>query len=183
MPSWRVAFLLACFFSACTKEAPLVQRVILHPNRSIWKSWFIQQMPKGDTVLQGAYKEFYWNGSPAEVTQYRDGAKDGSSQAWYDNGSTQWSKTYARGKRAGIWRLYTSDGRTRLEVPFEEDLIHGIVKIWDPHDTASVRPAKYLKGACVDGACAALDSLQDAPHTPRGAGKRPDADLVRPFLE
>ncbi len=183
MKRWGVIGIAALSLAACSKEVPMVQRVILHPNRSIWKSWFIQQLPKGDTVLQGAYKEFYWNGSPAEVTQYKDGVKEGSSQAWYDNGNTKWSKTFARGKRAGTWRLFSADGRAKIEVAFEAGLLHGRVKIWDPNDTGVVREAQYLKGQCVNGACAALDSLRDAPLNAQGAGKRPDADLVHPFLE
>jgi hypothetical protein len=170
----------ALLWAGCSKEAPLEQRVILHPNKSIWKKWTIQRTPQGDTLIHGAYKEFYWNGSPSQVTEYRYGVREGTSQAWYDNGNSKWTKVYRQNKREGVWRLYSSDGRPLMEANFKDGLMHGPFRAWDKTDTSIVVTAEYLKGQCSGGACGAKDSLQMV-----GPGKEDNryASLVQEFLE
>ncbi len=179
----RGGLLVAGLLAACSQQAPLEQHVVLHPNKSIWKEWFIRRTPQGDTVLQGPFKEFYWNGSPAQVTQYQNGLKDGSAQAWYENGANKWTKFYHQGKPDGVWRLYTEDGRPRLEVTYANGAIQGTVKIWDQNDTTSVRSLTFQHGQCIGGDCSAFDSLQASPLTPTVADKNSEAARIRDFLE
>jgi hypothetical protein len=163
--------------TACSKEIPLEKRVVLHPNKAIWKIWHVQKTPQGDTLIQGAFKEFYWDGAPSISTEYTDGEKDGTCQAWYENGATKWTKEYEHGRRIATWRLFSKDGRTMMELGFEAGLMEGPMKIWDKNDTSVVRVAKYSKGKCQDGDCTALDSLTSA------SADKAHVDLIQDFLE
>ena len=173
------AFIGAVLWLGCSKDAPLEQRTILHPNKSIWKKWTIQRTPQGDTLIHGAYKEFYWNGSPAQSTEYKYGIRQGTSQAWYDNGNSKWTKVYRENKREGIWRLYSSNGLPLMEVNFKDGLLHGPFRVWDKIDTSVVVEAEYLNGQCFKGACGAMDSVQAV----REESDNRHASLAKEFLE
>ena len=175
IPFWT--FFIAITFSACTKEIVLEKRVVLHPNKAIWKIWSIQKTPQGDTLIQGPFKEFYWDGAPAISTEYKDGAKDGTCQAWYENGATKWTKHYNQDRRDGTWHLFSKDGRNIMETSFEAGLMEGTMKIWNRNDSAMVNVSKYRHGKCQEGGCGALDSL-----IADGSDKSHVA-LVQSFLE
>ncbi len=181
MARWGLVLLLgAAFLLGCTQEAKLEPRVIMHPNKSIWKKWSIQRTPQGDTLIQGPYKEFYWDGSPSQSTEYKDGLRQGSSDAWYENGKSKWTKMYDQNKKVGIWRLYSANGYPNLEVHFAEGLMDGSLKIWDVTDSTSFVEAQFTKGQCSGGACNALDSVRNVKGS--GADNR-RSSLITAFLE
>jgi len=169
--------ILAFIFSACTKEIVLEKRVVLHPNKAIWKIWSIQKTPQGDTLIQGAFKEFYWDGAPAISTEYKNGEKDGTGQAWYESGATKWTKQYEHDRRVGNWHLFSKDGRNMMEVAFKAGLMDGAMKIWDRNDSSQVTVSKYQHGKCQEGGCGALDSLI------AGSSDKNYVELIKAFLE
>lgn len=184
--SWiLLASLLAGLF-ACSDEKKLEPRIVMHPNKSIWKEWKIERTPKGDTLIQGPFKEYFWNGSPAASTIYKDGLKEGSSQAWYDNNAVKWTKVYAAGKPTGTWLLFTPSGKNWMEISFNgQGQIEGKVKVWDRVDAATVHEATYKNGACVEGDCGAVTSPvipEDLPEDNKAA-LRKDLEILPEFME
>jgi hypothetical protein len=183
---WLVAASFTAGLLACSREIKLDPRMVMHPNGAIWKSWSIEHTPKGDTLIQGPWKEFFWNGSPSISTIYVDGKKQGSSQAWYDNNSPKWSKVYAADKPTGTWILFTKEGRTWIEVSFnDKGQIEGKVKVIDRTDKSVVHLATYKAGECVDGDCNALKNpaVQDDLPADTKAILLKDGETIQAFLE
>jgi len=170
---------------ACSEEKKLERRVVLHPNKAVWKEWNIERTPKGDTLIQGPYKEFFWNGSPAQSTLYKDGKKEGSSQAWYDNNALKWAKVYAADKPTAEWHLYTREGRAWMTIAFnDKGQIEGKVKAWDRVDASTIYDAEFKGGECVSGDCAVLNPVipDDLPESSKSVLLK-DKETVSAFLE
>lgn len=187
----RGVLVLACLapiaFMACSEEKKqLERRVVMHPNNSVWKEWHIERKPTGDTLIQGPFKEFFWNGSPAASTQYIDGLKEGSSQAWYDNNTVKWTKVYAQDKPKGTWNLFTREGKRWMTIMFNEaGQKHGPAKVWDRVDINTIHEALYTDGDCTEGACAAFTDPtlpDDLPEASKQALIK-DLEIVKAFLE
>jgi antitoxin component YwqK of YwqJK toxin-antitoxin module len=135
-----VAAALAAFaltgFTGCGSEEKenLARRIVYHPgnSQSIKLEWTVKKLPGGDTALHGVMKEFYWGGANKKAVEYKDGLRDGTAQAWYDNGAQQWLKSYAKGRKVSVWRLFYSDGNPWLVVNHnKEGEIEGTVQKWD----------------------------------------------------
>jgi antitoxin component YwqK of YwqJK toxin-antitoxin module len=174
------------FIIACSEEKKLERRVVMHPNNSVMKEWNIERTPKGDTLIQGPMKEFFWNGSPAASTIYIDGLKEGSSQAWYDNNSVKWQKVFAKDKPTGTWHLFTKDGKNWMEISFNEaGLRHGPAKVWDRIDRSKVLEAEFSNGDCTSGECEAFVNPSVAEDLPESAKLvlAKDVEVIRAFLE
>lgn len=176
----------ALFLGACSEEKKLERRLVMHPNNSVWKEWHIERKPTGDTLIQGPFKEFFWNGSPAASTQFSEGLKEGSSQAWYDNNTVKWTKVYAKDKPTGTWNLFTREGKRWMTVTYNEaGQLHGPAKVWDRIEINTVHEALFTDGSCTEGACPAfLDPAipADLPEAAKQALIK-DQEIVKAFLE
>ncbi len=172
--------------SSCSEDKKLERRVVMHPNNSVWKEWYIERKPDGDTLIQGAFKEFFWNGSPEGSTIYEDGLKEGSSQAWYDNNSVKWQKVFKHDKPTGTWHLFTRDGKNWMEMSFNaEGEKEGPAKVWDRIEINTVHEATFAKDACVSGDCEAFTHPtipDDLPESAKQALAK-EMDVIQAFLE
>ena len=152
------AALAATIFLGCGKEEQNLKRqMVFFPNSKNFKQeWTIKMLPNGDTLMHGVAKEYFWNGSTAKSVVWKEGQRDGTAQAWYDNGRVKWQKSYDKGKRTNIWRLSYSDGRPWLVVIYVEGGLTGKAQAWE-NGVAEPKEAEFLKGSCVSGDCSILE--------------------------
>lgn len=183
------AFLLLGL-SGCGKDEKedLRRRIVYHPgnSKSIQLEWTVKLHPNGDTSMHGAMKEYYWGGANKKSVEWKDGRKDGSAQAWYDNGSQQWIKSYEKGRKARTWRLFFSDGNPWMVMNFnKEGALEGQVQRWDRMDPGQVREATFANGNCASGDCNILalpEVTDETPPANRNAIAR-DREIMADFLD
>lgn len=165
-------------FSACGKEQEnLARRAYTFPNSKALKSeWTIKTLPSGDTAMHGVAKEYYWGGSVKKSVVWKDGQKDGSAQAWYDNGGQQWQKSYDKGRKTGTWRLFYSDGNPWIVMAFNaQGMLEGKVQKWDRADPSQPKESTYAGGTCTSGDC----TLLELPQVPEGAPQAAKVQITR----
>jgi hypothetical protein len=184
--TWLWMGLLLGLLMACSEDKKLERRVIMHPNNSIWKEWNIERTPSGDTLIQGPFKEYFWNGSPASSTLYTDGLKEGSSIAWYDNNAPKWQKVFAKDKPTSTWHLFTRDGKNWMEISFNaEGQKHGHAKVWDRIEVKKISEAEFTNGECTSGECEAFTHPtipDDLPESVKQVLAK-DMEVIQTFLE
>jgi antitoxin component YwqK of YwqJK toxin-antitoxin module len=131
------------------------------------------------------HKKFFWSGSTSESVIWKEGKRDGSAQAWHENGAVKWQKTYAMGKRIQTWRLSFKDGSPWIVAPFSDDKLNGTVQVWDKAAAAQPKEAVFKEGDCASGDCALLDPPVLPVDIPAGekVEKTREWDLVREFLD
>lgn len=149
---------MAAMFAGCGKEENLKRHIVLYPNsRNFKEEWTIKMLPNGDTLMHGVNKEYFWSGSTKKSVVWKEGKKDGSAQAWYDNGANKWQKTYDNGKKVATWRLFYPDGHAWIIAPFKDGQLSGTVQVWDKADLDKPKEAAFANGACTTGDCNLLD--------------------------
>ncbi len=167
----------------------LARRIVYHPgnSKSIKLEWTIKKLANGDTLLHGVMKEFYWGGADKKAVVYKDGKRDGTAQAWYDNGKQQWMKTYEKGRKASTWRLFYSDGGSWIVLNHDkEGNIDGTVRKWDRGaDPEKPVEAVFTKGTCTSGDCRLLDPPEMTPDTPpqNKTQVERDREILADFLD
>jgi antitoxin component YwqK of YwqJK toxin-antitoxin module len=146
-------FLLA----GCGDDIKLERRTITYPNgKSVKEDWTFWRKPNGDSLAHGVHKKFFWNGNVSESVIWKLGKRDGSAQAWYDNGAAKWQKSYEDGKKTGTWRLFYQDGHPWLVTHYDNDQLNGTVQMWGKEGAEEPKEAKYVNGACQSGECSLL---------------------------
>ena len=179
-----LAFPIALILSGCGKETKLERRTINYPNgKSVSEDWTFVRQPNGDTLKHGVHKKFFWNGNTGESVIWKMGLKDGSAQAWYDNGAVKWQKSYEAGKKKGTWRLFYQDGHPWIVVHYGKDLLSGNVQVWDKADATEPRSAEFANGACKSGDCGLLEPPVLPPDIAAGekVEKTRAWDIVKEF--
>jgi hypothetical protein len=177
---------LAAFLAGCGKEENLKRHIVLYPNSKNFKEeWTIKMLPNGDTVMHGVNKEYFWSGSTKKSVVWKDGKKDGSAQAWYDNGANMWQKSYDNGKKVSTWRLFYSNSHPWIVMSFKNGGIDGKVQVWDKADIDNPKEATFANGACTAGDCGLLDLKQIAPDAAPAdkAMITKDNDIIQDFLD
>ena len=166
----------------------LARRIVYHPGngKNIKLEWTIKKLPNGDTLLHGVMKEHHLSGGDKKAVVYKDGLRDGTAQAWYDNGSQQWIKSYEKGKKVSTWRLFYSDGNPWLVLNHDkEGEIDGPVQKWDRMDPSTPIEAVYTKGSCASGDRHVLDLPEVTPETlPQNKNQvARDREILADFLD
>lgn len=178
----------ACAFLliACGEEVRLERRTVTYPNgKSVKEDWTFTRKPNGDTLEHGVHKKFFWNGSASESVIWKMGKRDGSAQAWYDNGAAKWQKNYENGEKRGTWRLFFLDGQPWIVAGFDKDKLHGKVQVWSKTQPGEPRTAEFDHGNCTSGDCALLEipsAPPDAPAPEKVEASR-TAEILRDFLD
>lgn len=172
--------------AGCGEEIRLERRTITFPNgKSVKEDWTFTRKPNGDTLEHGVHKKFFWNGNAAESVIWKMGKRDGSAQAWYDNGAVKWQKSYDNGEKQGTWRLFLLDGQPWIIVTYEKDKLQGSVQVWSKTGGGEPKEAQYEAGICKGGECALLDEpvlAPDAPATDKVEATRA-WEIVKEFLD
>jgi hypothetical protein len=111
------------------------------------------------------------------------GKKDGSAQAWYENGAVKWQKSYDDGDKKGTWRLFYLDGKPWIVVNYVNDKLSGTVQVWDKSG-GEPKEAQFKDGSCQSGDCALLEAPVIPPDAP--AADKVEAtrswEIVQDFL-
>jgi len=68
-----------------------------------------------DNMLDGAYREWYSDGTPKVEVYYSQGKLSGSYTRWYANGNPQITAKYSDNQRVGKYVEYFKNGRPRVE--------------------------------------------------------------------
>lgn len=185
IPSLAWAALFSILLAACNKEENLKRRVVLYPNGKNFKEeWTVKILPNGDTLMHGVSKEYFWGGSTKKSVVWKDGKRDGSAQAWYDNGGAKWQKSYDAGKKVGTWRLFYANGHPWMAINYQNDVMNGKVQVWDRDDAEAPVEAVFANGACNSGECGLLDQKPPAPNAPPpDKNQIRDKDIVQDFMD
>ncbi len=142
----------------CTKDPIPEFRIVYFPNKkNIKEEWSIVRTPRGDTLEQGVHKLFYWDGAAAQSEVWKQGKREGSSQAWYENGGTKWLKHYVAGRPDGLWRLNRQDGQPWEVRNYANGFLNGPLQVWDNSSPSVLKEAIFTKGNCTSGDCGLLD--------------------------
>jgi hypothetical protein len=177
-----IAFLV---LSGCGDDVRLERRTITYPNgKAVKEDWTFTRKPNGDTLEHGVHKKFFWNGNPSESVMWNMGKRDGSAQAWYENGAAKWQKSYDKGEKKGTWRLFYPDGHPWIVANFDKDKLHGKVQVWGKTG-GDPREAEFDHGSCKSGDCALLEeptAPPDATAAQQTETKR-DREALKDFLD
>lgn len=176
--------------SGCGSEEKenLARRIIYHPGngKDIKVEWTINKLPNGDTLLHGPMKEYHRGGSNKKSVEWKHGRKDGTAQAWYENGRQQWLKSYKEGRKVSTWRLFFSDGNPWMVLHYnKEGALEGTVQRWDRQDPAQPKEAVYANGNCTSGDCNLLElpeAAEDLPPANKVQIAR-DREILADFLD
>jgi hypothetical protein len=154
---------LSLVLAGCGEEVRLERRTVTYPNgKGVKEDWTFTRKPNGDTLEHGVHKKFFWNGNPGESVVWKMGKRDGSAQAWYDNGAAKWQKSYVKGEKQGDWRLFFLDGQPWIVVGWDKDKLHGKAKVWSKTG-GDPREAEFDHGNCKSGDCALLELPPELP--------------------
>ena len=180
-----LAFPIALMLAACGEDVKLERRTVTYPNgKSVKEDWTFYRKPNGDSAEQGVHRKFFWSGSTSESVIWKDGKRDGSAQAWYENGAVKWQKSYAMGQKTNTWRLSYRDGQPWIVAAYKDDKLTGTVQVWDKADASKPKEAVFQAGNCVSGDCALLDAPILPADIPAGekVEKTRDWEIVQGFL-
>jgi hypothetical protein len=187
--------------SGCGEDLKLERRSVTYPNgKSVKEDWTFVRRPNGDSLEHGVHKKFFWGGSTSEAVVWKMGKRDGSAQAWYENGAVKWQKSYVDGKKNDTWRLSYKDGHPWMVMTYKDDKLTGTVQVWDKSGAPEPKTAEYANGVCASGDCNLLEAPADptapteaapptdpaeplAPAAAEALEKARDWEIVREFLD
>lgn len=171
--------------AGCGEDVRLERRTVTYPNgKSVREDWTFTRKPNGDTLEHGVHKKFFWNGNPSESVIWKMGKRDGSAQAWYDNGAAKWQKSYDDGKKQGDWRLFYQDGQPWMVTHYAKDKLNGKVQVWGKTG-GDPKEAEFAQGNCKSGDCALLE-LPEVPADTAAPGRAEIArarEVLKDFLD
>jgi hypothetical protein len=148
---------LSLALAGCSEDVRLERRTVTYPNgKGVKEDWTFTRKPNGDTLEHGVHKKFFWNGNPSESVIWKMGKRDGSAQAWYDNGAAKWQKSYDNGEKQGTWRLFYLGGQPWIVVNYSQDKLDGKAQVWS-RDGGDPKEAEFGQGNCKSGECGLLD--------------------------
>ena len=184
VPSIVFGSVLVLALIGCGDDLRIERRSVTYPNgKSVKEDWTFTRKPNGDTLEHGVHKKFFWNGNPSESVICKMGKKDGSAQAWYENGASKWQKSYDNGAKQGTWRLSYMDGKPWIVTNYVKDQLNGQVQVWGK-DGGDPKTAEFANGVCKSGECALLDApviAEDAPAAEKIEATR-SWDIIKDFL-
>lgn len=93
----------------------------------------------GGQPFTGVVMERYLTGRAASRTGYRDGLKDGLSQAWHANGRLAEARLYALDVKEGRHSGWYEDGSPKFFYEFEKGEYYGEVRTWYPGGRPATR--------------------------------------------
>lgn len=101
--------------------------VLYHPGGKLMAEGYYKN---GD--FDGAYKTYYFDGSPESVFYYNNGLKDSTYTAYYYGGTKRNEGHYKGGDKNGIWKAYDENGKLASTTPYVGDEINGEVTYYFP---------------------------------------------------
>ena len=107
---FSIPLLLACGLVAAAEEAdldnPEVRAAIVKKARPE------KEVKNPKEAYTGWAKSMHRNGTLAELCEYRDGRKHGTSFAWRPDGKKFWEGRFEEGRQIGSWTFFGAGGET-----------------------------------------------------------------------
>ncbi len=69
---------------------------------------------------------------PHVIYNYKNGALDGETKEYHQNGNIKQTGQYANNKKVGLWIEYHPNGRKSVEKRYKDGLKHGWFKVYNP---------------------------------------------------
>ncbi len=161
-----ISILSTTLFLACEKEPKPEFRIVYYPDKqNIKEEWSSIRLPNGDTLEHGNHRKHYKMGQVSESDVWVKGVRNGTSQAWYEDGGTKWQRNYVNGKKEGTFRLNFVGGHPWMVVNYVDNRIEGKVQVWDREDVTTPREAVFTKGNCSSGDCGLFDAPPASAET------------------
>jgi antitoxin component YwqK of YwqJK toxin-antitoxin module len=101
--------------------------------------------PNMQMPYTGWVKDLYENGQVEELSQFKDGKKDGLWTTWYEHGQKEGEANFKDGKTDGLWTTWYENGQKMMEGNFEDDKMDGPFTQWYENGQ------KSLEGNSKDG--------------------------------
>lgn len=79
--------------------------------------------------LQGSYKQWWRNGQPRYVFNYKDDEFDGSQKVFFENGKLREESNFSNGKREGLQRVWDDKGQLISNYTIRNNKLYGIVNV------------------------------------------------------
>ena len=89
-------------------------------------------------------------GRLVQKNQYKKGEYHGEQYLYYDNGNNQEISNYKNGKREGVTTWYNRDGAKRMMITYKDGLFEGKQETYYP--TGGVKTSKMFKNNVEEGA-------------------------------
>ncbi|MBN1182452.1 MAG: toxin-antitoxin system YwqK family antitoxin [Bacteroidales bacterium] len=103
----------------------------------LWKyySEYFKCLIQEETYIMGKKEglsvNYYQNGSPSEVLQFKNDIKDGKWMQYFDNGQMKFEANYINDKLNGEYELYQPDGKLEIKGSYKDDLKDGKWSYYD----------------------------------------------------
>ncbi len=85
--------------------------------------------------LQGAYKIFFFDGSPSSVAYYVNDEKDSVYKDYFYGGVIRSEGNYKNGERTGNWKYYYENGKIKEEYSYKNGQLNGVDKTYNEDGT------------------------------------------------
>ena len=159
-----IATLYGCVQSGCPDDAVLYGKLnaelICYKGERIKHGKHIKYHKGGeikaferdyrDNLLDGAYKEWYSDGTLKVEVYYSQGMLNGSYKRWYANGNPQITARYSDNQRVGQYTEYFKNGRPRVQKNYNEyGTLEGFLTQFRPNGY-KVRQERYEMGKLLE---------------------------------
>ena len=109
------------------QKAPPISSILIPIAEIVYK----------DDFIDGAYKEYYQDGNPKEISMYSKGKKNGTENLFYPNGKRMSIGQYKNGIRDGLWKYFHNNGKRKSEGHYKNGVKSGKWKIFDENEKLS----------------------------------------------
>lgn len=116
-----------------------------------------------DGVREGQWQCYYLSGQRQMTMNYRAGKKNGSVDAWLENGVPDFTSTWKDGLLDGPFVSFYANGQPHLKSGYAKGLPDGEMSEWR-EDGSLLRRATYHNGKIIE-------EWQESPPQPEKSGK------------
>jgi uncharacterized protein len=82
-------------------------------------------------MRNGSYKVYFFDGSPASVSYYKNDEPDSIFKSYFYGGQLQTEGKYVNGEKQGQWKYYYQNGKLSAEETYEDGKLTGMDKIYN----------------------------------------------------
>jgi antitoxin component YwqK of YwqJK toxin-antitoxin module len=116
--------------SAATLSCKPKEETTLHANGKIKERYQVNKKNEKN----GTYEAFHDNGKPSEISTYRNGKISGTKLVYRYDGSLDTKETYDQnGQLDGPYLVYHPNGKIQVEKTYVSNAIQGMLKVYYPN--------------------------------------------------
>tara|TARA_B100001057_G_scaffold90975_1_gene87275 strand:- start:756 stop:1226 length:471 start_codon:yes stop_codon:yes gene_type:complete len=110
----------------------------------------IVYLKDSETLYTGKAFALHKNGQKERERIFKDGKRDGLSQAWHLNGQKELEANFKSGKKDGLGVIWYENGQKKLEGNWKDDKQDGLLTTW--HENGQKRfEVNYKNGKKISG--------------------------------